>query len=602
MTELRMYRDWPNLVAMFLDQSGRLPDQPLTWVKRDGVWEPWTWRETERLARGLADGLHRQGVGKGDRIVLVSENRPEWWVSDLAILGNGGVTVPAYVTNTVDDHLHILSDSGAVGAIVSTAALAERVLAAAAQTSHVRFVVTMDTVAAAPPDGVTLLSWRDLAEAPLEHPDLMDRYARDRQRGDIASLTYTSGTGGAPKGVMLTDGGILHNCAGAHELLKLGDDDEVLFSFLPLSHSYERTAGQFLPMAEGAQVYFARSVDTILVDIAEVRPTYMTAVPRLYEAIRERILRDSTRKGGLQKVLLDATIRLGRKRYDRGGRLNPLDAAIDLVLDRLVRAKVRKRFGGRLKAFVSGGAPLNPEVGLFLHALGLTLCQGYGQTEASPVLSVNPPWKIKMHTAGPPLPGVELTTAPDGEILARGEMVMNGYWNDPEKTAETVVDGWLHTGDVGHLDDDGYLVITDRKKDLIVNAGGDNISPQRVEGMLALQAEIANSVVFGDRRPYVVAMINPAPDFVESWAKENGKTPDLTALRTDKEFMAALRAVVDRVNAGLSVIEKVRRFDIVDQPFSIDTGELTPTMKVRRHMIREHYQDRIDAMYRGAEA
>ena len=607
MTTYESYQAWPNLVALFASQAKALADRPLGWVRGDNGWTPRSWRQIDGDARGVARCLAAHGVGRGDRVLLVSENRPDWWSADLGIMGAGGITVPAYTTNTVSDQVHLLTDSGAVAAIVSTHALGARVLDAArtAQTALRLIIVMEDSPPDDLPDGITAVLWADaVATTPLDGADdPLDAAAATLQREDVSCIIYTSGTGGAPKGVMLTHGGILHNCAGAHRVLEqVGLTDEVFFSFLPLSHSYEHVAGEFFPFAVGGQVYFARGVDTILSDVGEVRPTIMTAVPRLYQAVRDRILRDVGRKGRMAKLMLSETLRLGRKRYDQGGRLGPIDRAEDALLDRLVRKRMRDRFGGRLKAFVSGGAPLNPEVGLFIHSLGLTVCQGYGQTESSPVISVNPPWKVKMHTAGPPMEGVEVKIAEDGEILIRGELVMKGYWNDPERTAQTVVDGWLHTGDVGHLDEDGYLVITDRKKDLIVNAGGDNISPQRVEGLMTLQPEIAQSVVFGDRQPYLVALVIPDPEFVKTWARDNGKPADLEALRAEPAFMAALRASVDRVNTGLSVIEKVRRFDIVDAPPSIDNAEMTPTMKLRRHIIREHYGDRIDALYRSQAA
>ncbi|MCA8907119.1 MAG: long-chain fatty acid--CoA ligase [Rhodospirillaceae bacterium] len=596
------YRDWPNLLAMFARQAELLADRPVAWVRGREGWTPWAWREVDRLTRGLAHSLVELGVKPGDRVLLVSENRPEWWASDLAIMAAGGITVPAYTTNTPADHHHLLTDSGAVAAIASTKALAERVLNAAAQGgTALRHLVTLD----APPQGllnaVTRHDWRELAEAPVNGTDRLDAAAKRLKRDDVACIIYTSGTGGTPKGVMLTHGGMLHNSAGAHDVLhEFGLEDEVFFSFLPLSHSYEHIAGAYFPMSIGAQVYFARGVETVMGDVGEVRPTIMTAVPRLYQAIRERILRDTAKKGRLARLLLDHTLRLGRKRYHQDGRLGPLDALVDWALDRIVRNRMRQRFGGRLKAFVSGGAPLNPEVGLFIHCLGLTVCQGYGQTEASPVISVNPPWKVKMHTAGRPLIDTEIKIAEDGEILVKGELVMKGYWNLPEQTAQTVVDGWLHTGDIGHLDEDGYLVITDRKKDLIVNAGGDNISPQRIEGLLALRPEIAQAVAFGDRRPYLVALINPDAEFVRTWARSHHKPTDLELLREDPDFVATLRAAVDEVNRELSVIEKVRRFDLLDAPPSIDNGELTPTLKIRRHIITQHYSGRIDALYRSA--
>src|SRR5690606_8434101 len=309
---------------------------------------------------------------------------------------------------------------------------------------------------------------------------------------DVCCFIYTSGTGGTPKGVMLTHGSILANCFGAYHLLVdfFGAGREVFLSFLPLSHAYEHTAGQFFPISIGAEIYYAESVERLIDDMAVARPTIMTAVPRLYEVMHQRMMRAVNRGPELQRKLFFAALELGRRKYEHPGSLTLRERALDALVELLVRRKIRRRFGGRLKALVSGGAALNYDIGLFFTALGLRILQGYGQTEASPVVSVNPPGRIKLKTVGPPLKGVELRIAEDGEILVRGELVMKGYWRDPDATAKAIQDGWLHTGDIGEIDTDGYLRITDRKKDIIVLSGGDNLSPARVEGFLVLQPEI----------------------------------------------------------------------------------------------------------------
>jgi long-chain acyl-CoA synthetase len=415
-------------------------------------------------------------------------------------------------------------------------------------------------------------------------------------RDDVACIIYTSGTGGQPKGVMQSHRSILHNCAGAHDLLvELGLGDDVFLSLLPLSHAYEHTAGLHFPISLGAEIHFCEGPDMVAQNLAEVRPTIMVAVPRLYEVLHERIRRGVERAGGLRAKLFERAVTLGRKRYL--GTAGPLEALENLVLDRLVRAKVAGRFGGRLKTFVSGGGPLNPEIGTFFLALGVNILQGYGQTEAAPVVSCNRPGQIRIHTVGPLLKDTEVRIAEDGEILVRGDLLMTGYWREPEVTAETLRDGWLHTGDIGHFDDQGCLLITDRKKDIIVNSGGDNVAPARVEGYLTLEPEIAQAMVHGDRRPYLVGLIVPAADFVEAWAKENGKPGDLAALAEDAAFRQAVGAVVDRVNGRLSQLEKVRRFHIAQAPFTTDNAMMTPTLKVRRHKVREVYGEKLDALY-----
>jgi long-chain acyl-CoA synthetase len=374
-------------------------------------------------------------------------------------------------------------------------------------------------------------------------------------------------------------------------------EDEVFLSFLPLSHSYEHTAGQFLPVALGAQIYYAESVDKLMDNMAEVRPTLMMAVPRLYEVMHQRIQRAVEKTQGLRRKLFDAALALGRQRFERPGSLSWAQGLADLLVERLVRHKLRQRFGGRLKALVSGGAALNYDLGLYFTALGIRILQGYGQTEASPIISVNLPSRTKLRTVGPPVRDIEVRIAEDGEILTRGELVMKGYWRDPEATAAALSGGWLHTGDIGRIDQDGDLEITDRKKDIIVFSGGDNVSPARIEGMLILQPEIAQAMVHGDKRPHLVALLVPDGEFAAEWARHNGKASDLPALTVDGEFMRAMAAAVDRVNANLSVIERVRRFALTPELFSIDNGMMTPSLKIRRHKIRERHGGAIDRLY-----
>ena len=422
--------------------------------------------------------------------------------------------------------------------------------------------------------------------------------AQTLNRTDTACIIYTSGTGGAPKGVMLQHGAILSNVDGAIEVLtELGLGDEVFLSFLPLSHAYEHTVGQFLPIAIGAEIYYAEGADRVAANIREVRPTIISAVPRFYEILQQRILHGVRKQGGWPERLFDMAEKLGRRRYENPRALGIGGRIADFVLDRLVRNKVRERFGGRLKAMVSGGAPLNPDVAIFFRAIGLPLFQGYGQTEAAPLISVNRPKRLKLHTVGPPIKGVEVRIAEDGEILVRGELVMQGYWRNEQATREAIRDGWLHTGDVGEIDADGDLRITDRKKDLIVNSGGDNLSPARIEGLLTLRPEISQAMVYGDRRPHLVALLVPDAGWATAWAHAAGKADDLAVLAEDPEFRKALAKAVDEVNRSLSGIEKIRRFVIAGEGFTIDNEQMTPTLKIRRHVIAQRYGAKLDALY-----
>jgi len=573
---------WPNLAVMFFENAERLGGGPFLWAKQDGTYQPITWAETAKKIYAIAEGLTSLGVKSGDRVVLVSENRPEWLIADIAIMAIGAITVPAYVTNTEADHHHILSDSGASGAIVSTARLAKTLLSAADKVDETRFIVAMDELDAPLAGNMEVLSWDSCLDSGGTE-NIRDRAAAWSDQ-ETACIIYTSGTGGQPKGVMLSHRNLFHNVVGARDALtEMGLGKEVFLSFLPLSHSYEHMAGQLFPISIGAEIYYAEGIETLGANMVEARPTIMTAVPRLYETMHQRISQGVRKSGGLKEKMFTGALDLGRKKYETNGQLGPMEKIMDLVLDKLVRDKVRGRFGGRLKALVSGGAPLNPDIGIFFTALGLRLLQGYGQTETAPVISVNRPAGPKMHTVGLPMINTEVKIADDGEILTRGDLVMKGYWKNDAATRDVIRDGWVHTGDIGHFDELGHLIITDRKKDIIVNSGGDNVAPQRVEGLLSLEPEIAQALVYGDKRPHLVAVI--VPD--EGWFGQQGGDPH-----------KVLQAAVERVNKQLSTIEKVRRFIIADGPFTIENRQLTPTMKVRRHIINEVYGDRLAGLYR----
>ncbi len=587
-----------NLVSMFFEQADRKGDAPFLWRKSDDTYQPLTWAETASQVTQLAAGLRSRGIEFGDRVLLVAENRPEWLITELAVLSIGAILVPAYTTNTVDDHVHLLRDSGARAAVVSTEKLLSPLLSAAGQVGGLLFIGHMDAVTRDTPS-CPLLDWPSLTEGRDDVTDTIRDQAQAWGRDQTACIIYTSGTGGLPKGVMLHHGAILHNCAAAVEALgEIGLGDEVFLSFLPLSHSYEHMAGQFFPIGIGAQIYYAEGIESLSTNMLEARPTIMTAVPRLYETLHQRITRGVQNQGGLREKLFNRAFDLGVRRYKAPETLNLCNRVMDRLVDKLVRDKVRERFGGRLKALVSGGAPLNPDIGLFFTALGLRILQGYGQTESAPVISVNRPSNPKIHTVGPVVRNTEVRIADDGEILCRGEQVMQGYWNNPEATRDTVRDGWLHTGDIGRIDDTGHLLITDRKKDIIVNSGGDNIAPQRVEGILCLEPEIAQAMVYGDKRPNLVALIVPDETWLTEWKRANGKSGDLTSLKNDADLRDAIADALERVNQGLSNIEKVRRFIFADEAFSIESGEMTPTMKVRRHTLKNRYGDALERLYK----
>ncbi len=591
-----------NLVELFLKRADEKGDLPFLGAKLGGVWQTTSWSAAAEQVCLLAESLRELGLKNGDRICLVAENRPEWCIADLAIMAAGCITVPTYITNTERDHVHILDNSGAKAVIVSTEKLLRPLHGALQATGVAEHVIGIDDLHRQQSGSFAYHKWDRM----LEGDAIAARRAVDERisrigRGDTACIIYTSGTGGAPRGVMQHHGAILCNVAGAAEILMEDfgiEQDERFLSFLPLSHAYEHSGGQFLPIAVGAQIYYSEGLEKLASNIEETRPTIMVVVPRLFEVLRTRILKQVQKQGGLAEKLMNTALEVGERRAAGNPKFG--DQLKDFAVAHLLKPKIRKRFGGRMKAMVSGGAPLNPDVGIFFESMGLTMLQGYGQTEAGPVISCNRPAAgIAMHSVGPALRGVEIKIAEDGEILCRGELVMHGYWHNEGETARTIQDGWLHTGDIGHLDDKDRIVITDRKKDMIVNDKGDNIAPQKVEGMLTLQPEIGQAMVAGDRKPYIVGLIVPDAEWTLEWCQAQGKQFDCKQLQELPEYRNAVRAAVDRVNKDLSVVEKVRQFAFADEPFTIENEEMTPSMKIRRHKIKERYGERMDRLYRA---
>ena len=599
MTNLQDYANWQNLPAMFFEKAKAYGDAPFVWTKsrETGEFVATTWNEAADQVRAIAKSLYDIGVRPGDRVLLVSENRTEWGIADLAIMCVGAMTVPAYTTNTERDHLHAIEDSGAAVAIISTKKLAQPFLHAALDSGRCRHAIMMEEWGQSFVGDITITPWTEvIANGQCLNHDV-DAWVSGIKRDDIACLIYTSGTGGAPKGVMLSHGAVISNCMGAFDIIDtLGIGDEVFLSFLPLSHSYEHTAGLYFPISIGAQIYYAESIDKLAANLAEVRPTIMTAVPRLYEMLYQRMSRMVEKEGGFKQKLFNLTLRLGRKTYE-GERLGLIEKFQNFICEILLRRKLRQRFGGRIKAMVSGGGPLNYELGVLFVSCGIRILQGYGQTEFAPVVSCNRAENNKLRTVGPPMVGAEVKIADDGEILLRGESMMKGYWNLPDVTAATIIDGWLHTGDIGMFDEEGSLMITDRKKDIIVNSGGDNISPQRIEGLMTLETEISQAMVYGDDKPYLVAVIWPDDEVMREFAREHSIANNIDDLAQNDAFRKMIRAAIDRVNTRLSTIEKVRSFMFASEAFGIDNAMLTPSMKIRRHKIRDAYGTQLDALY-----
>jgi len=585
-------------MSLFHHQTKTLSHNPYLWKKIDDKFNSISWNEVNDSVKALARGLIDLGILKGDRVVILSENRPEWQIADLAIMSIGAISVPVYTTSTTSDYIHIINHSGARCMIISSHELCIKALPALEQSVNCKNLIKINEDDIKYEEPINIISWNSLIDNNQDINFNFEEEAKLTKRTDTACIIYTSGTGGNPKGVMLSHGAMLTNCTGAQELLKnlLKGMKEIRFlSWLPLSHSYEHTL-QFFTLGIGAQVYYAEGIDKLVVNMGEVSPHFMTAVPRFYDSLHTRISQGLKKQGKLSQAMFSATLRLGKKKY-YDENMTFWESFLNNLLDKIVRRKVNKRFGGSLKALISGGAALNFEVGLYLTALGLPLLQGYGQTETAPVATANPPEKVKLDTVGPVFKGTKVKIAKDGEILVSGENVMNGYWNDPEATAATLIDGWIHTGDIGEFDDEGYLIITDRKKDIIVNAGGDNISPSRIEAKLDIEPEITQSMLYGDFKNYLVAVIVPDKEQALMWAKENNKSEDLIAIINNEEFIKKIKNILDKVNKGLSVIEQVRKFILIDHEFTIENGMMTPSMKVRRFKVKEKYKDSLEKLY-----
>jgi len=565
--------NFSSLIELFFYQSDRQDPKSifLEWLNPNNK-KTFTWEETRLNIYKLAKIL-KETVKEGDRCLLVSENRPEWFISDLAIMLANGITVPAYTTYTEDDYKYLIEDSKPSVVIVSNNEMFKKLTKTINEKDFIKKVIIFDKIENL--DKNKYLDFSSIINNDISEKDKIQN--SNLKRSSPACIIYTSGTGGSPKGVILSHGGILNNLVGACEIMKpLIDSRPIFLTWLPLSHSYEHCV-QFAQIAVGAKVFYAEKIEKLLENISEAKPTIMTAVPRFYQNLYNKINITMKKQTGFKGKLIDATIRLGKKRLLKE-KMNFFEKSLNLLADVLVRKKIKKQFGGNLRAFISGGGALDKEIGEFLNSIGLPTLQGYGLTETSPVVSCNPIHKIRVETVGPPFKGNEVKIAADGEILVRGENVMLGYWNKKEETEKVIKDGWLHTGDIGEIDaQDGYLKITDRKKDIIVSAGGDNISPAKIENMITNAKEIDQCMVYGDKKNYLVALIVPNKEFLK-----------------DKE---TINKTIEIINKKLTLVEKIKKIQLLDENFSIENGLLTPTMKVKRKKVTEKYKKELENLY-----
>ncbi len=569
--------------------------------KRDGAWRDVSSDDYRRAVEELAMGLLAIGIQKGDRIAILSENRPEWAYADLASLAIGAINVPIYPNLTAEQALYLLNDSGSKAVFVSNPEQAAKVAKTRGRAPNLEHVIRMQEESL-PSETIGLEEVREKGRAALrDSPEAVRERAALAEPDDLATIIYTSGTTGKPKGVMLTHGNLVSNVNASRKVLSVGPES-VSLSFLPLCHVFERMAGHYLMLKVGATIAYAESIDKVAQNMVEVRPTLMASVPRLYEKMRLRILESVAAAPPLRQKLFHWAVDVGRQmlRHNVEKTQPPLTLKLKhAVADALVYKKIAQRVGGRLEIPVSGGAPLPQEIAEFFAAVGLMILEGYGLTETSPVICVTRPDDYKPGTVGPPIEGVEVKIAADGEILSRGPHIMKGYYKNPEATAEAIdADGWFHTGDIGELDERGFLRITDRKKDIIVTSGGKNIAPQPIESRLKRNPLVGEIVVVGNRRHYTAAVIVPAFEHLEAWARKEGiASEQRSALITSPEVKALYDGIVDEANGMCAQYEKIKKVSLIDQEFSIATGELTPTMKVKRRVVEEKFKDLIDAMY-----
>jgi long-chain acyl-CoA synthetase len=591
-----------NLAVMWSNSVRRFKKKECLRVKKDGEWKSLTYAQVDEFVKNFALGLIDMGFKQGDRIALLSENRPKWAFTDLAVQAVGGVLAAIYSTNTPKEILHIIENSESRFLVVSNHFQLKKALAVKKLDELVEHIVIFDPIQDLTDVDKRVVSFHDVLNLGKGCRDagILARRLEKIQPEDVATLIYTSGVTGKSKGAMITHSNLLSNIHEAHKLFGLSPDD-ICLSILPLSHSFERMAGHFAVFYCGASIAYAESISTVGHDLLDVRPTVMVGVPRLFEKFHARILQHLRKRKAWANNIFDWAMAVGKQATSYRLKRKRLPAYLDLQIqaaDRLVLKKIRGNFGGRLRFAISGGAPLPQEIAEFFYAASVPIYEGYGLTEASPVISANCPAATRLGTVGRPIPGVEVCIAGDGEILVQGPNVMKGYYNNPVESDIVIKDGWLHTGDIGRFDDTGFLTITDRKKDIIMTSGGKNIAPQHIEALLRMDPYISQVFVVGDRRPYLTSVIVPDFTEVKNWIREKGmffaSNKDLVR---DPSVRDLIQASVDKVNAQLARFETVKKFILSDTDFNVENEMLTPTMKLRRRHVIKRFSHEIDQLY-----
>lgn len=587
-----------SLTTMVLERARKYGSKRVFTRKRHGKWQDTSWQDlSERIVRA-AHGLAALGFKAGDRLAILAENQPEWPIIDLACLYLGGVDVPLYLTTSPQDIAYILKDAGVTCVAISGHGQFDKIVHIASDLPQLSRVILLDEDTK--PDQPQaehphVLPFHDLLATGERHPALQPVAAPG-----LATIIYTSGTTGLPKGVMLGHTNMLANAQDGAHVLPL-TDEELTISFLPLSHGFERTCGLYTVLYVGGCIAYGGGTVTILKDLADVRPTMFCCVPRVLELVYRRVWGERESASFPKRQILDWALSLGKTvgTIRAESRSVPFFQRLQHQLaDRIVFQKLRHLLGGRVHSLISGGAPLNAEVARFLYGAGITVYEGYGLTEAGPVISCNIPGKTRLGTVGPALPQVEVKIDADGEICARGPNIMQGYYNRPDETSAAIdADGWLHTGDVGEIDAEGFITITDRKKDLIITDSGENIAPQPIEGLLKQDPLIEEACLIGDKRPFITALLVPNQSLVETLAEKNGVSGDWATILSHKAIHRLFHSRVNAINKTLSMPARIRHFTVLAEPFSQDRGELTPTLKVKRREVMRTRCSQIEAMY-----
>ena len=577
------------LPSLFFKNTSIYQNKTLFGFKDGKSWKSISWNKSSEFVQNIALGLHEIGVKKSDKITLIAENSYKWCIVDLSIMSLGAITVPGYITSNEEEIFYLLSHSDSSFVFVNSTLLPV-ILKILPKLKKIKYVINIDDNSKDDlKQNPQLYNYNQLLEMGNKsnlHDKFLETFVNKINQDDVVSLIYTSGTSSNPKAVMLTNKSTISNLLGAYELVKdINIKEHRFLSIIPLSHAYEHTAGFLLPVYIGAEIYFNDNRDKIVNDLQSVRPTLMIAVPRLYEVLFKKINNQLLTQNKLAQKLFFKTIELGTKDF-QCSKLTFFEKITNNLLDLIIRKKIKKKFGGQLQAFISGGAALNNQVGLFFQSLGINILQGYGQTECSPLISCNPMNSIKIDTVGPVIKGLEVKISEQKEILVKGNSVMKGYWKDQKSTNKVIVNGWLHTGDLGELDKDNYIKITGRINEMIVSSGGDNIAPVPIENLLLAYDEIEQVMVYGHNRPFLTAIIVPNENLINDVSKNIVKDYSI------------FQAIVNKVNKQLSQSKKIRKFLLTDKSFNIENNELTPTLKIKRRIVSANYAEQLDKLYK----